>query len=64
LIITLETDRIASFVWLETDVQGQFSDNGFTLVDEEIEIVFTNRNDTVNIDDFTNTLTVRTLFSN
>lgn len=63
LIVTLETDKIAPFLWLETDVDGQFSDNGFTLREKNVELVFSNREDPIDVEEFKSTLTTRSLFS-
>lgn len=60
-MVNLETDGIAPFVWLETDEEGIFSDNGFTLVSTTAQVTFSNRGEEVDIDKFKETLEVRSL---
>ncbi|XP_017784004.1 PREDICTED: beta-mannosidase isoform X2 [Nicrophorus vespilloides] len=38
--IQIETNAIAAFVWLQTDIQGSFSRNGFIMVDKICEVFF------------------------
>ena len=38
--ITLATDQVALFVWLEVDDSGYFSDNGFLMTEKELELKF------------------------
>lgn len=39
-IITLSSNQVALFVWVEVDDPGFFSDNGFLMVTEEVSIEF------------------------
>lgn len=62
ILIDLRTDAIAPFVWLETDEEGIFSDNGFTLWTESKQLKFGNREEKeIDTENFKNTLTVRSL---
>lgn len=63
ITINLEADRIVPFIWLETNEDGIFSDNGFTLIKKSIEIKFTNRGEKINCRKFKETFTVRSLDS-
>ncbi|XP_023230069.1 beta-mannosidase-like isoform X1 [Centruroides sculpturatus] len=38
--ITLSSDNIAPFVWLETKIKGRFSTNGFLLISSKFDIIF------------------------
>ncbi|CAG9813016.1 unnamed protein product [Phaedon cochleariae] len=44
--ITIATDKAALFVWLDTVIQGTFSDNGFLLVNSTQNIYFTSEENT------------------
>ena len=61
--ITITTDKIAPFVWLETEEKGEFSDNGFILLKPNFNLKFKKNinNETINIEKLKQTLTVRSL---
>lgn len=59
--LVLKTDKIAPFVWLETEEPGQFSDNGFTLIQETSSVVFSNRGKVIDLKRFMNSLIVHSL---
>ena len=40
LLVTVEADAPAPFVWLETPLAGRFSDNGFTQLQPETQVEF------------------------
>lgn len=61
IVLELTTDKIAPFVWMETDEPGQFSENGFILLKKKKIITFSNRNETVDINRLRTSLTVRSL---
>lgn len=58
--ITVQSTGIALYVWLETDHEGYFSDNGFIMVDTIYKMVYTGWG-SVDSKDFCNTVTVRSL---
>ncbi|KAK7109882.1 beta-mannosidase-like [Littorina saxatilis] len=60
--ITLTTDAIAPFVWLEAgSMMGRFSDNGFLLVKMTFTVTFTAWRDDVDIHTLRSHLSVRSL---
>ena len=61
--ITITTDKIAPFVWLETEEKGEFSDNGFILLKPNFNLKFKKNinNETINIEKLKQTLTIRSL---
>ena len=44
--VALATDQVAAFVFIETDVAGHFSDNGFIFTVSSLEVTFTAREPT------------------
>ncbi|KAK4290007.1 hypothetical protein Pmani_037073 [Petrolisthes manimaculis] len=38
--VTVNSDAVALFVWLETDVSGVFSQNGFVMTESQMEVLF------------------------
>lgn len=60
--VQVTTDRVAPFVWLETEESGEFSDNGFLLQWSSNDLIFENRqNEAVDLEKMKSTLTVRSL---
>lgn len=44
--VTLKTDAIAPFVWLDSaTIPGRFSDNGFTMITDNLVIQFYSKNE-------------------
>ena len=44
--VSLETDQVAAFAFLETDIAGHFSDNGFIFYVPSLDLLFTSREPT------------------
>ncbi|KAL1122811.1 hypothetical protein AAG570_003137 [Ranatra chinensis] len=61
-VITLQTDRIALFVWLEADIPGIFSHNGFHMLEPKKQVVFTSYHP-LNVQQFISHLKVTALKS-
>lgn len=58
--VTLTVSRVAPLVWLETNVDGLFSDNGFTVIQNSVEVTFSNKGQEIDVDEFKKTLKVLT----
>lgn len=54
------SDAVALFVWLETDVPGVFSQNGFVMTQSDMEVSFYAAQETTN-EDLRASLTVMSL---
>ncbi|KAL0277661.1 UNVERIFIED_CONTAM: hypothetical protein PYX00_004879 [Menopon gallinae] len=61
--LQLSASAIAPFVWLETEVDGQFSANGFLQLRETKKIYFRSRGAPIDFERFRRTLKVRSLLS-
>lgn len=61
--ITIVTDAIAAFVWLDTvsDKKGRFSKNGFLLTERHLTVQFYSESELESPEDFHADLTVRHL---
>lgn len=60
-LITLTTDQVAPFVWLEAyKVKGRFSDNGFLMKDSKVNVTFYAW-ETVDINSLRSSLSVKSL---
>lgn len=46
--MTVNSDAVALFVWLETDVPGVFSQNGFVMTQSDMEVFFYAAQETTN----------------
>ena len=64
ILVTLESSQIALFVFLETDMMGRFSDDGFTLFPSEPRVVRFDPDQPGHLDrdTFVKSLVVRSLF--
>lgn len=58
--VSVKTDAVALFVWLETDQRGVFSDNGFVMTQEEIQLSFYAAEE-INVEDLRSSLTIKSL---
>ena len=58
--VSVKTDAVALFVWLETDRPGMFSDNGFVMTQEEAELSFYAAEE-MTVEDLQSSLTVKSL---
>lgn len=58
--VTVNSDAVALFVWLETDVPGAFSQNGFVMTQSDIEVSFYAAQETTN-EQLQSSLTVMSL---
>jgi len=62
LSVTLTTDSIAPFVWLETPtIRGWFSNNGFIMVEPEKVLLFHAWDKHISIAEFYRCLTIKSL---
>lgn len=61
--ITVESDEIAVFVWLEAvDIAGHFSDNGFLMLDSSVVVQFL-ASATVTAEELTDAIEIMSLWS-
>lgn len=58
--MSVKTDTVALFVWLETELPGVFSDNGFLMTQEEAQVYFYAVKK-VTVEDLKSSLTVKSL---
>lgn len=58
--MSVKTDAVAMFVWLETELPGVFSDNGFLMAQEEAQVYFYAANE-VTLEDLSSSLTIKSL---
>lgn len=58
--VSVTTDAVAMFVWLETELPGVFSDNGFLMAQEEAQVYFYAANE-VTLEDLSSSLTIKSL---
>ncbi|RXG68427.1 Beta-mannosidase [Armadillidium vulgare] len=58
--ILLKTDAVALYVWLETDYEGVFSDNGFIMTTKTQIIIFES-NSTISVEDLRKNIRVTSL---
>lgn len=59
--VTLQTDKPAPFVFIETEIEGRFDDNGFVLVPNKNKILNFVGWDNFNVKDFQSTLRIKTV---
>ena len=59
--INLTTEEIALFVWLETEVAGVFSDNGFHMIESKKTIKFQAREPT-DLEKVNDSITIMSLY--
>ncbi|KAK8396338.1 hypothetical protein O3P69_005403 [Scylla paramamosain] len=58
--VSVKTDTVALFVWLETELPGVFSDNGFLMAQEEAQVYFYAVKK-ITVEDLKSSLTVKSL---
>ncbi|XP_072403176.1 beta-mannosidase-like [Diabrotica undecimpunctata] len=58
--VTVSSDKPALFVWLDTEIRGRFSENGFVQVDSSKSIYFYGEEET-SLSDFQQSLTISNL---
>ncbi|XP_045108284.1 beta-mannosidase-like isoform X2 [Portunus trituberculatus] len=58
--VNVKTDSVALFVWLETELPGVFSDNGFLMAQEEAQVHFYAVKK-ITVEDLKSSLTVKSL---
>eukprot|EP01084_Bolivina_argentea_P281133 480969_1 len=60
--ITVSCSGVAAFVWLETKLDGYFSDNGMLLIPGKTNVIFQSRNNKTTINDVKSGVYVYSLF--
>lgn len=59
--MTITTDAIAPFVWLSSPLPGIFSDNGFLMRDQRMNVAFQCKDPSASFNKFRSTLSIISL---
>ena len=59
--MSLLTDAVAPFVWLTSPVRGTFSDNGFLMKEQRVDVTFLTKDKSVTAHEFLSSLSIISL---